>query len=103
VVESAHAVVSIWVAHQVDAALDAIDADRPEAAMVVRSGLDVLVLPLPAGGAAFVGAARRGESLGQAAACAARACPAFDLPSTLGLLLAHGGLTALQLPRRQAS
>jgi hypothetical protein len=105
VVESAHAVVSIWAAHQVDGtldAIDAIDADRPEAAMVVRAGLDVLVLPLPAGGAAFVGAARRGESLGEAATCAAGASAAFDLRSTLGLLLAHGGLTSLQLPRRQA-
>lgn len=54
VVSSRHAVVSIWAAHQDGGDLASIDPDSPEDAIVLRSGLDVLVLRLPPDGAASV-------------------------------------------------
>jgi hypothetical protein len=100
--QSAHAVVSLWAAHQGDGAIGAIDIDTPEAAIVLRCGLDVLVLPAPAGAVAFVQAVQVGQALGDAAGAASAAAPQFDLTATLSLLLAHGALTSLSLPTRPA-
>ncbi|MDP1693023.1 MAG: DNA-binding domain-containing protein [Burkholderiaceae bacterium] len=103
VLDSPHPVVTIWAAHQGDGEIGAIEAHEPEAALVLRAELDVLVLRLPAGGAAFVAAIRRGVALGGAASSASLASDAFDLSSTLTLLLGHGALTSIHLPRRLAS
>ena len=97
---SPHAVVSLWAAHQGDDDPAAVDLDRPECALIVRHGLDVLVLRSPWGAAEFVAAVQAGRNLGDAAAAAAAATEAFDLTATLSLLLAHGALSALHLPRR---
>ncbi|MBU6261132.1 MAG: putative DNA-binding domain-containing protein [Burkholderiales bacterium] len=109
---SRHAVVTLWAAHQ-DGAFEPIEIDRPECALVLRAGLEVLVLPAPAGSTAFVAALQAGSGLG-AAADAARAArvdaaaqgradetaqgpaPAFDLAAALALLLGHGAITAIQ-------
>lgn len=104
-VASPHAVVSLWAAHQGVGDLGSVDLDQPECALVVRQGLEVLVLPAPAGTAAFMAAVRQGGNLGEAAATATAAVAAagaddFDLAAVLSLLLAHGALTALDLPRR---
>jgi hypothetical protein len=101
VVVSPYAVVSVWAAHQGDADATLIDVDQPECAIVLRDGLDVLVLECPAGAAAFVSAVQQGHNLGDAAEVAATAATDFDLAATLGVLLTHGALMALQLPRRQ--
>ena len=101
-VASRHAVVSLWAAHQGDAAqieaMPAIDVDRPETALVLRTGLDVLVLPMPPGAAAFVQAAGVGVGLGEAAARGMKYDAAFDLAATLSMLITHGALSALQVP-----
>lgn len=106
VLASAHAVVSIWGAHQGDGDMGAVDADAPETALVVRLHQDVLVLRLPPGAEAFIAALQRGELLGAAAAQAARQAARqgadFDLPALLALLLGHGALSALEIPRKQA-
>jgi len=102
-VESRHAVVSLWAAHQGEGGLEAVDVDAPECAVIVRPGLDVLVLKAPAGAAAFVAAVGRGCHLGEAAGIAAGATPDFDLAATLSLLLGHGALTSLHFPRRADS
>lgn len=47
VVRSRHAVVSLWAAHQDGSDLGLIDVEQPEEAVVLRVGLDVLVLRLP--------------------------------------------------------
>lgn len=98
---SPHAVVSVWAAHQSDADLAHINVERAECAIVLRDGLDVLVLGCAAGAAAFVTAVQQGHNLGDAAALGAMASTDFDLTATLGLLLTHGALTALHLPPRQ--
>lgn len=96
---SAHAVVTLWAAHQVDDdCIAPVDIDGPETVLVLRSGLDVLVLRAADGAVPFLAAVRRGLSLGDAAACALAAAPAFDLTATLSQLLAHGALTSLHLP-----
>ena len=101
---SRHAVVSLWAAHQGEGAIEAVDVGAPEHALVLRNGLDVLVLPVPEGVAAFVGAVQHGHSLGSAAAQAMSRVPtSFDLTATLSLLLTHGALTSLHLPQRLAS
>lgn len=97
---SRYAVVSLWAAHQGGAAIEAVDVDAAETALVVRQGLDVLVLRAPAGTAAFVRALGQGLGLGDAAAAATSAAPEFDLSSTLTLMLGHGALSSLHLPPR---
>ena len=94
VLRSAHAVVSLWAAHQADdpaavqAAVAAVDLDRPEAAVVLRQGDDVLVLPLPAPDAEFVAALLAGATLGEALAAA----PGADAGAALTLLVRHRAL-----------
>ena len=97
---SSHAVVSLWAAHQVagEPSLAAIDLWQPEAALVLRPGLDVHVLPLTPGVAAFVAALLQQARLAQAAALATAADPGFDLAAALCLLMAQGALTAITLP-----
>lgn len=100
--DSRHAVVTLWAAHQVDdgAEIASVNVDVPESALVLRAGLDVLVLREPAGAVAFVEALRAGLDLGEAAARALAAAPAFDLTAVLSQLLAHGAVCSLHLPPR---
>jgi hypothetical protein len=97
---SNHAVVSLWAAHQTEAEMEGVVIDEPEGAIVLRAGLDVLVLLAPPGSVAFIQALQQGQNLGEAAVHAATAASAFDLAATLSLLLAHGALAALHLPPR---
>ena len=94
------AVVSLWAAHQVagEPALAAIDLSQAEAALVLRPGLDVHVLPLTAGVAAFVAALLRQTCLADAAASALATDPGFDLAAALRLLVVQGALTTITLP-----
>jgi hypothetical protein len=103
VVQSAFAVASLWAAHQTEGDLGAIDVGRAEAALVLRHNLDVHLLRLPPGAAAFVAAIQRGLGLGKAANAAEEVTAAFDLSATLALLLGQGALTSIHLPASQAS
>lgn len=97
-VVSRHPVVSLWAAHQDGGDLATIDLDRGEAALVLRPGLDVLVLQLPPPAVPFVTALLRALPLGESASRAAAADNRFDLAQTLALLLRHGAVAAIQLP-----
>jgi hypothetical protein len=98
VVRSCHAVVSLWAAHQLDGA-DLPDPHAgPEAALVLRDGLDVLVLPVDERVAAFVGALLQGKPLAEAAAGA----PGADLPQALGMLARHGALGSVHWHEEEA-
>ena len=103
VVCSAFAVVSLWSAHQGSGDLAAVDPFVGEDAIVLRQDLDVLVVRLPPGAAAFVTALHQGRCLGDAAAIATNAAAGFDLSATLALLMGHGALTSIHLPRRHPS
>ena len=102
---SPHAVVSLWAAHQLDddGEIEPVDVDLPESALILRTGLEVLVLPAPRGAVEFVEAVRGGLNLGDAAVRAMAAAPDFDLTTTLTLLLAHGALSSIHLPPRPSS
>jgi hypothetical protein len=102
-VESAHAVVSLWAAHQGDGDFDRIDISHAETGLVVRSGLDVLVLGIPPGAGVFVSELRREKSLGEAAARASALASDFDLSATLAILLGQGALISIHLPKRNQS
>lgn len=93
---SDYAVVSLWAAHQGLGEIGSVDPMKAESALVLRQGLEVIVLRLPPGVAAFVGAAVRGLALGEAAAAALAEQAHFDLQGALGLLLQHGALASLQ-------
>jgi Putative DNA-binding domain len=99
VLASRFAIVSIWAAHQGEGELSDVDPALPESALVLRDGLEVLVLSLPPGGATFIAAILLGSALAEAAARAAGECDEFDLPAVLTLLMRHGGLTSLHTPR----
>lgn len=103
--ESRHAVVTLWAAHQVNDVGDIapVVVDVPESALVLRSGMDVLVLRAPDGAVAFVEALRVGIRLGDAAAHALTAAPEFELTAALSQLLAHGAVSSLHLPQRLTS
>lgn len=94
VLDFAHAVVSLWAAHQDETAPAAIALDRPEAALIVRPADEVLVFRLPPGGAAFLGALAAGQTLGLAAAAAAR-IDGFDLARLLELVIRAGAVAAM--------
>lgn len=97
VLVSAHAVVSLWAAHQHDSAPWPDDLARPEAALVLRPDADVLLLPLPPGAAALAQALLDGWPLGDAAASALAADAGFDLVHGLVLLLQHGAVLQFHL------
>ena len=99
-IESAFAVVSLWHAHQGVDEIVPIDVDHPEGAVVMRAGLDVLVLPAPIGATRFVRSIRDGSGLGEAATIAGTADCGFDLAATLAMLVRYGALTQLLLPPR---
>lgn len=102
VLVSAYAIVSLWAAHQDTSDLSAVNPALPESALVVRPGLDVLVLRLPPGAARLVIALQSGEGLADAAALAAAEAADFDLPDVLALLMRNGALTSVQLPRSRS-
>lgn len=91
---SPFAIVSLWSAHQEEGELHAVDVSQAECAIVVRPAFGVLVLRCDPGTVGFLACE---GSLGERAAAAA-AVPGFDLGATLGLLIAHGAVTALVLP-----
>lgn len=97
-VESPYAVVSLWVAHQTEGEVAPLAVDHAEAALVLRDGLDVLVLPADAGTACFLRRTLAGATFGAAAAEALAADPAFDLGAALALLVRQGALVALAAP-----
>lgn len=103
VVHSQFAVVSLWAAHQGEADLATIDPRRPEDAIVLREGLEILVLHAPPGGAAFATALLQGRCLGDAVSAAGACAPAFDPTTALALLMCHGAIASIHLPRRPAS
>jgi hypothetical protein len=94
-----HAAVSLWAAHQteVDVDLAHIDTSVPEAALLLRPGWTVHVLPVPAvawpGLQALLGALQSGLSLGEAAGAALTADANFDLTAHLGQLLSAGAFS----------
>jgi hypothetical protein len=98
VLVSAHAVVSLWAAHQGEGRIEEVDPCRPESALVLRQGDDVLVLSVPRATAAFLTALVSGAPLGESARVAVGADPDFNLVQALALVIHHGAIAAWHPP-----
>lgn len=101
VMQSPHPVVSIWDAHQgrdPGAALADIDMGCAEAAVLVRPGLEVEIVPVPPAAAAFIAGLGAGLALGAAAAAAP-----CDIAQALAVLIRGGALTAIAFPEETPS
>jgi len=104
VLRSAHAVVSLWAAHQAQDGtpdLTAVDPALPESALVLRIGLDVEIRRIPCATAQFILHLQQGLAFGAAAQFALDTEPAFDLPAVLGMLICGGAIINLCQPRRE--
>jgi len=92
---STFAAVAIWSAHQGIGELAGIDIHAGDCALVLRQGLEVLVLPTTAEAICFVDSLRRGERLDTAIAAATAHAANFDLVALLAALLRRGAVAAL--------
>lgn len=102
IMESRHAVVSLWAAHQgedVYSALAAVDAALPESALLLRAGLEVEIYRITAGTATFILHLEEGRGLGAAVELALAADAAFDMGEALGLLIRAGAISAIAHPQ----
>ncbi|MFJ7143232.1 MAG: putative DNA-binding domain-containing protein [Pseudomonas protegens] len=97
---SRFAVVSLWAAHQSEAAWPAFDLYQGQYTLVLRNALEVEVIALDAGSATFIDSLHNHWPLEIAAAYALDAQADFDLGQCLGLLLGHGAVIDLQLHQK---
>ena len=96
-IASAHSIVAIWAAHQVDEVRPFV-VDVPEACVVLRDGDEVCVVPVPAAAAACVDALRAGRPLAEAAGAGLAIDPAFDPGAAIAVLVRHRALVGVELP-----
>lgn len=89
--EAPWAVVSLWAAHQGRGAVSAVAIDAPEAALVLRDGDAVRVLPIPPAAGGLARLLVEGRPLGDAVADDAAA---ETLTEVLTLLIRHGAVVA---------
>lgn len=94
-IASSHGIVSLWQAHQHEGEQESVDITQDESVLVLRHGLDVLVLQESPGTVAFVAAVKEGIVLGEAAETAA-VHPSFDLSAVFSRLLSFGAICALR-------
>ncbi|MDB5984032.1 MAG: hypothetical protein JWQ69_5047 [Pseudomonas sp.] len=92
---SAYGVASLWGAHQPGAGIGSVHLQRAENALVLRCGLEVEVLVVNEGTAAFIQGLQQGLSLGPAATQGLSLMPEFDLSQCLALLIRTGVITHL--------
>ncbi len=100
---SAHAVVSLWAAHQAEsvaAALAAVNPAQAETALLCRRDLEVEIYRIEAGTTAFIGRLQQGQAFGMAVEQALQADDDFDPAAALALLLRAGAITHITIPRR---
>jgi len=102
VITSRFAIASLWAAHQGLRSFDSVDPNQGEAALVLRRADDAAVIACSHAAAAFMRALAAEDTLAEAVEAASRLDPAdgqpFDLITALGLLVAHGALTAWLAP-----
>jgi hypothetical protein len=97
-IASDYPVLSIWATNIRDREVRRLGAEMEgEAVLVLRPRLEVVLVRLEQGGAAFIDAIGRGAGLAAATARAAECAPAFSLPETLGSCLAAGAFAGFSL------
>ncbi|WP_316395179.1 DNA-binding domain-containing protein [Bradyrhizobium sp. 33ap4] len=95
IVRSAFSAVTIFASNRSEAAVDPIDAETPEDALITRPNADVIVRHLPKGGAVFLQGLMSGQSLGEATAFALEASPSFDIATNIAGMLEAGAFTTV--------
>jgi hypothetical protein len=95
ILRSRFAVVSLWAAHQGLADMETVDPGIPQAALVVRVGLDVNVVGIEAAAGRFIEQLRGNATLADAAATTAAEFAEFDLAASLAVLMRWQTLCAL--------
>ena len=95
IVRSAFSAVMIFAANRAEAPATRIDASVPVDALITRPDADVVVRRLPEGGAVFLSTLMSGHPLGEAAAAALQASPAFDIASNIAGMIEAGAFTAV--------
>lgn len=101
VIRSRWPVVSLWTACLNPDHSDDVDMNALEDGVVIRPALKVGIYALPPGGAAFLTALQRGETLGAAARRAMEANEEFDLAAQLRFIFETGIVTAVNSPQEQ--
>lgn len=99
---SPFACVSIWRTNTHDEDVKPIEnLHRREDALVLRSGLETIVLPLPPGAHQFITELAAGHTLGTAYATVTASEARFDLQFALAALIDCGAISSFQLIRRR--
>ena len=92
---SPFACVSIWRTNTHDHVVKPVEnLHQGEDALVLRPGLETIVLPLPGGAYRFINELGAGKSLGECYAVASGIAPAFDLQFALAALIDCGAITS---------
>ena len=93
IVHSRFSAVTIFAANRGTEPFGRIDASVPEDALITRPDIEVTVRHLPPGGADFLTALISGRTLGEAAAAALEATPAFNIASSIAGMIQAGAFT----------
>lgn len=95
VIDSPFAIVSLWGAHQGLGDLATVDPTQAECALVLRHGLSIEVMGIPAADGRFLAALQAGAALGAAVQQAGAGDIPFDPAPVLGLLISRELLVGL--------
>jgi putative DNA-binding protein len=95
VVRSMFPALSIFVSNQRNGPVERIENFIPEDSLITRPDLEVVVRPLPPGGAMFLTQLLAGQPLGAAAAVAFAAAPDFDLAGNIAGMIEVGAFAAI--------
>jgi hypothetical protein len=95
IVRSEFPAVSIFAANRSEDAVGPVETAAPEAALITRPGLEVIVRHIPPGGAIFLARLISGETLGQAASAAFEATSSFDLTANIAGMIEAGVFTTI--------
>jgi Putative DNA-binding domain len=95
IVQSTFSALTIFAANRSGEKVGRIDASSPEDALITRPDLDVMVRRLPPGGAVFLLNLMTGQSLGEAAAAALQASPAFDIAANIAGSIGAGAFAGI--------
>lgn len=98
ILRSRFAIASLWAAHQGLMTIEAVDPYRPEDVLVVRLHLEVRVVRLAPGVAAFLKALDAGTAVADAVAITLGQSPEFDITTGLEALMASGVSAAFIAP-----
>jgi hypothetical protein len=97
IIRSKHPAITIWRMNIEGCAPGPVNLAGGEDALIIRPQGDVLIHPLPPGGAQFIGELGRGVTVAEAFEAALTTAPGFDLTANLAGLLQSGAVVGFEL------